>query len=352
MEAAIPAYEVGAEIGRGAFGVVYKGHHRKLDRTVAIKQLPRALAADPAVQERFLVEARTAAALQHPNVVPVYDFVERDGLCLLIMEFVEGGTLTDHAAAARLAPVEACTVIAGVLDALHYAHGQGVVHRDVKPDNIMLSREGAPKLADFGIAKILGSSATATAAGTVMGTPAYMAPEVALGDEASPASDVYSCAAVLYELLSGTLPHAPATTATATLVRIVNDPPAPLAGTAANVPPALAALVMSALSKNPTQRPSASAFATQLRSFGEHHEPALAAAAPFDALRTVAPRGVPKVDAAPAVARSRRRGLLVAVAAAAALLVGAGVFAAFSGDGETASPGTTPVVDEIGRAHV
>ncbi|MGB8860781.1 MAG: protein kinase [Ilumatobacteraceae bacterium] len=336
MEAALPAYEVGPEIGRGAFGVVYKGHHRQLQRTVAIKQLPRALAADPAVQQRFLVEARTAAALQHPNIVPVYDFVERDGLCLLIMEFIEGGTLTERASTAKVPAAEACRVVAGVLDALQYAHDAGVVHRDVKPDNIMVSSDGTPKLSDFGIAKVMNSSATATAAGAVMGTPAYMAPEVATGEEATPAADVYSCAAVLYELLSGSLPHRPATTATATLVRIVNEPPKPLAEAAPQVESALAALVMTALSKEPAQRPTAAAFAAGLRQVG-----AGSAAASFE---TVAPRGVPRVEAAPA-RRSSRRGLLVA-AVVALVAVGGAVAWGVAGSDETSggSPSASTVV--------
>jgi len=336
MEAALPAYEVGPEIGRGSFGVVYKGHHRQLDRTVAIKQLPRALAADPAVQQRFLTEARTAAALQHPNIVPVYDFVERDGLCLLLMEFVAGGTLAERLERGRIAPAEAIHVVAGVLDALQYAHDNGVVHRDVKPDNIMLGTDGNPKLSDFGVAKIMGASATATAAGAVMGTPAYMAPEVATGHEATSAADVYSCAAVLYELLSGTLPHRPATTATATLVRIVNEPPAPLAVAAPGIDAGLAALVMSALSKEPTQRPSAAALARSLRALG--------AGETAESLSTVAPRGVPKVPAAPRPAGARRRLLLAGVIAALAA-VAVTAWAVASGSDETASVVGTTVAD-------
>ncbi|MDO8361773.1 MAG: serine/threonine-protein kinase [Actinomycetota bacterium] len=327
MEAALPAYEVGAELGRGSFGVVYRGTHKQLHRTVAIKQLPRALAADPGVQSRFLAEARTAAALQHPNVVPVYDFVERDGLFLMIMELVDGGTFGERLAGGGVTAAEACRVVAGVLDALHYAHDRGVVHRDVKPDNILIAADGTPKLGDFGIAKIVGSSSGATAAGAVMGTPAYMAPEVAMGEEATAASDVYSCAAVLYEALSGSLPHPPAATATATLVRIVNDPPRPLLEVAPRVDSRLEQLVMRALSKAPAGRPaSAAEFAAELRQVSGS-----ASSAAMAAMATVAPRGVPKVEA-PAVASRGSKRWLVAVAAVVAVLGGVVAVVALGSD--------------------
>jgi serine/threonine protein kinase len=267
MQAALPGYEIGGELGRGAFGVVYAGVHRQLGRAVAIKQLPRALAADTAVQQRFLAEARTAAGLRHPNIVPVYDFVERDGLCLMVMAHLGGGSLADRIATGPLAADEACRVMAEVLDALEHAHANGVIHRDVKPENILFDTDGRAQLADFGIARMADESVRITSTGAVVGTPAYLAPEVAMGDDAGPAADVYAAAAVLYEALSGRLPHPPRSTVTATLVSIVNDPPVPLHTVAPAVPAPLASLVMQGLAKEPAERPApAAAFATRLRS--------------------------------------------------------------------------------------
>lgn len=337
MQAALPGYEIGNEIGRGAFGVVYRGRHRQLGREVAIKQLPRALAADPTVQQRFLIEARTVAALQHPHIVQVYDFVERDGLYLMVMAHLDGGTLADRLERDRLSPDEACRTMADVLDALDHAHRNGVVHRDVKPENILFTADGRVQLSDFGIARIVGDSAKLTSGGAVMGTPAYMAPEVAMGDEAGPAADVYAAAAVLYEALAGTLPHPPRDTATATLVRVVNEPPVPLSTAAPHVPARLADLVMEALAKDPAARPaSAAAFAAQLRAIAS-----VPSAAASPALATAAPSGVAPVAriAASQPPRSRSR-IIVAAVAVLALVAVAGVVLATRGDDDAGAAGT------------
>ena len=349
MEAALPAYEIGGELGRGAFGIVYRGRHRQLHRDVAIKQLPRALAADPEVQRRFLIEARTAAGLQHRNIVQVYDFVERDGLCLLILELIEGGTMAARITAGDLSHDEAVRIVTGVLDGLAYAHDAGVIHRDVKPDNVMLTPDGSPKLGDFGIAKIVAADPNATAAGVVLGTPAYLAPEVAAGNPATPASDIYSCAAMLYEGLSGTTPHPGKASVASTLVAIVNDPPVPLTEAAPEVDPQLAAIVMRALDKDPAQRPtSAAEFAHLLRSAGGGRSLPPRA----DDLRaTIAPRGVAPV-AAPAPPKRRRRWLVPAAAAAVIGVVGAVGVLALGGDdtpqaGDTTVPTTSVVPTSI-----
>src|SRR5687767_6874092 len=167
--AALPAYEVGDELGRGAWGVVFTARHRHLDRQVAIKQLPRSFGADPQVRARFLSEARLLAGLDHPHVVHVLDFVEHDGLCLIVMERLTGGTLWERHRRERLTPAAACASMVAVSAGLHHAHGRGVLHRDVKPENLMFGSEGVLKVTDFGIAKVVGGSQTmATRAGYVM----------------------------------------------------------------------------------------------------------------------------------------------------------------------------------------
>src|SRR4051812_17427681 len=156
VEAALPNYEIGGELGRGGWGVVLGGRHRELGRDVAIKQLPRAFAADPSVRARFLSEARVLASLDHPHVVPIYDFVEREGLCLLVMERLAGGTLWSRFTGEGVKMDDACAAVLATCAALQCAHDRGVLHRDIKPENLMFSANGTLKVTDFGIAKVVG----------------------------------------------------------------------------------------------------------------------------------------------------------------------------------------------------
>jgi non-specific serine/threonine protein kinase len=255
VAAALPLYEVEGELGHGAWGVVLAGRHRQLHRDVAIKQLPRDFGADPAVRSRFIAEARLLASLEHPHVVPLYDFVEHDGLCLLVMERLTGGTLWSRARAGNLTPQSSCALVLATLSALHYAHQRGVLHRDVKPENLMFSAKGDLKVTDFGIAKVVGGAATvATRAGDVLGTPAYMAPEQAMGEELSPATDIYAVGTVLYELLSGTLPFPEDSNPVVMLYRHVHDEPKPLLDIAPHVPFKLAEVTQRALARDPADR--------------------------------------------------------------------------------------------------
>ena len=207
VAAALPAYDIGGEIGRGAWGVVLAGRHRQLQRHVAIKQLPASFAADPTVRARFTAEARLLASLDHPHVVPVYDFVQRDELCVLVMEMLTGGTVWSRFTSSGFSAPSAVAVALACAAGLKAAHEQGILHRDIKPENLMFGARGALKVTDFGIAKMVGGAETlATRAGEVIGTPAYMAPEQARGGELSPATDVYALSTMLYELLAGVLP--------------------------------------------------------------------------------------------------------------------------------------------------
>jgi serine/threonine protein kinase len=252
----LPAYDIGDELGAGGWGVVVAGQHRQLDRRVAIKQLPSELSADPAVRRRFTAEARVLASLDHPHVVPVYDFVERDGVCLLVMELLPGGTLRSRAAVgAGLTAQQAVALSLACASGLGAAHRRGILHRDVKPENMLFAASGVLKVTDFGIAKVIGGADTVmTRIGDVLGTPAYIAPEQVLGAELSPATDVYGLATMLYELLAGVFPFSHDGPAVALLFKHAHEAPKPLREVAPHVPDAVAGVVMHGLATDPAQR--------------------------------------------------------------------------------------------------
>ncbi|MGY1760127.1 serine/threonine-protein kinase [Geodermatophilus sp. SYSU D00779] len=267
---ALPAYDVGGVLGQGGFGVVLAGRHRQLDRRVAIKQLSRAVAADVAVRRRFAAEARVLASLDHPHVVPVYDFVEREDLCLLVMELLPGGTLRDRSTTTGFTAPHAVAVSLACAAGLNAAHERGVLHRDVKPENMLFAASGAIKVTDFGIAKVVGGTETLlTRAGEVVGTPAYMAPEQVRGGQLSPATDVYALATMTYELLSGVLPFTADGNAMSLLFKHVHEPPIPLREVAPGVPTPVAEVVMHGLTTDPAERfASAVSFGTALAEAG------------------------------------------------------------------------------------
>jgi len=252
IASALPGYEIGEELGRGSFGVVLGGRHRQLGRQVAIKRLSSSLGENPEIRHRFVKEARLLGGLDHPHVVPVYDFVESEGLLLLVMERLTGGTVSDRL---PMTPPVACAVMLGCCAGLHHAHGRGVLHRDVKPENLMFTAEGTIKVTDFGIAKVVGGSETVmTRTGSVQGTPAYMAPEQVQSLDVSPATDVYAAGTVLYELLAGTLPYRRTPDVISDLFRRVNEDPLPLASAAPHVPLGLATVVDKSIARQPGER--------------------------------------------------------------------------------------------------
>jgi len=271
LSTTLPAYDIGEELGQGGMGVVVSGQHRQLDRQVAIKQLPVAFAADPAVRRRFLSEARLLASLDHPHVVPVYDFVDREDVCLLVMEFLPGGTLRSRVTSAGgfTAPY-AVAVSLACLSGLSAAHRRGVLHRDVKPENMLFTASGVLKVADFGIAKVLGGPGTVvTRRGDVIGTPAYIAPEQVRGGELSPATDVYAVATMLYELLAGVLPFPDVEEEMALLFKHAYEQPVPLREVAPGVPDPVAAAVMRGLATESADRfATAESFGTALAEAG------------------------------------------------------------------------------------
>ena len=268
LSGALPAYDIGEELGQGGMGVVVSGQHRQLGRRVAIKQLPEAFAADPAVRRRFTAEAQVLASLDHPHVVPVYDFVEREGICLLVMELLPGGTLRSRVAAGGCTAPYAVAVSLACLSGLSAAHRRGILHRDVKPENMLFAASGVLKVTDFGIAKVIGGPGTVlTRVGDVVGTPAYIAPEQVRGGKLSPATDVYALATMLYELLAGVFPFSTETEGDelALLFKHAYEKPVPLRDVAPGIPDPVAAVVMRGLATEPADRfETAEAFGVAL----------------------------------------------------------------------------------------
>jgi len=257
-------YSLERELGRGGMGVVYLAREVRLDRPVAIKLLPPSKASDPRLRERFLREARTAAKLSHPNIIPIHAVEEIGEFVFFAMAYIEGETLTERVRRrGPLSPSEASRVLRDVAWALAYAHGQGVIHRDVKPDNILLENGGRVLVADFGIASIV-AGAGGLATGEVVGTPEFMSPEQALGEAVDGRSDLYSLGIVGYFACSGTLPFE-AEKATDVLAKQVTEPAQPLANAAPLVPRRLAQAIDRCLAKEPADRPDGpAALAEQL----------------------------------------------------------------------------------------
>lgn len=265
-------YEVEKEVGRGGMGIVYKGRDKRLKRPVAIKLLPPELAFRSEIRSRFLREAEMAAQLSHPHIVPIYSVDEREGLVYFVMALVEGENLgTRIATRGPMAPEEARRILREVGDALAYAHEQNTVHRDIKPDNILIdAATGRTMVTDFGIARAVseGAEAKLTATGIAIGTPAFMSPEQSAGDrDIDGRTDLYSLGVVAYQMLCGDLPFN-ATSTPALLVKHLSERPVPIEQRA-NVPADLARAVMLCLEKNPDDRfPDARAFVRALEGGG------------------------------------------------------------------------------------
>ncbi len=198
-------YEVQDFIGQGAMGLVYRAYHAQLERVGAVKVM-QAMTPDADTVARFRHEAQAIAKLRHPNIVDVYDFGEFQGTPYMIVEYIPGGSLADRLAHGPIDHVNAIRYLRGIAAGLDYAHGRGVVHRDVKPANVLLTNDGTPVLADFGLAKLLQGSSLKSMTGVTTGTPAYMAPEQVTGQKVGPAADRYSLATIAYEMLTGVIP--------------------------------------------------------------------------------------------------------------------------------------------------
>src|SRR5882762_5397082 len=207
-------YELLEKIGRGGQGVVFRARQKSLNRTVALKVISLGQWASKAHLKRFRLEAEAAARLEHPGIVPIHEVGERDGQCYFSMKFIEGGQLDEVVKQTPMSIRQAVELITKVARTVHYAHEHGILHRDIKPGNILLDAKGEPHLTDFGLARLVGSESSVTQTLDVLGTPSYMAPEQAVGNNAavSSATDVYGLGAVLYQLLTGNPPFAGGTT--------------------------------------------------------------------------------------------------------------------------------------------
>ena len=251
-------YRLVGELGRGGMGVVYAAKDAVLDRDIALKELPARLAGEAAFAERFRREARVLAKLSHPNIVQVFDLVDGGGRLWMAMELMEGGELDGLLQRVGKLPLEDALAIARPLaDALAFAHGRGIVHRDFKPANVLFTGTRVPKVTDFGLAKLLEEAAAETAArtqdGAILGSPRYMSPEQASGRPADVRADVYSFGVTLYRMLTGRLPF-DGDTASLLAQHITQPPPAPRS-IAPELPAALEALLLRALEKDPSKRP-------------------------------------------------------------------------------------------------
>jgi serine/threonine protein kinase, bacterial len=343
-------YEVQDFLGQGAMGVVYRAYHAQLERIGAIKVM-QAISPDADSVARFRHEAQAIAKMRHPNIVDVYDFGEFDGTPYMIVEFVPGGSLAQRMAHGALDRATALKYLRGIAAGLDYAHAHGVVHRDVKPANVLLTDEDTPVLADFGLAKLLQGSSLKSMSGVTTGTPAYMAPEQVTGGRVGPASDRYSLATIAYEMLTGVIPF-DGEALMELLYAQVHREPVPPSSRYKDLGPQVDQVIMRGLAKDPAARwdsctafvdalaaalaaPAAAPFAAKTLVIG----PPVASTVPI--AKPVAPRKprpeataaiafpapAAQVAAAPPVAgprRHTRRNVAIGVAAILLLLVAFG----------------------------
>jgi eukaryotic-like serine/threonine-protein kinase len=323
-------YELEELVGTGGMSTVFRAHDRQLERRVAIKILHEHYATDPEYLERFRREARAVARLSHPNIVTVIDRGDDNGRQYIVFEHVDGENLKELVLRSGRLPVRRALELAlAIADGLSFAHQRGLVHRDVKPQNVLLNKDGDVKVTDFGIARSLHVEHGVTQTGTVMGTGEYLAPEQASGKPVSPATDVYSLGVVLWELLAGDVPFV-GENFVAIALRHVNELPPDLRERRPDVSPRLAAAVDRALAKDPASRfPSMADFAKELRAcLAEADGTAAAVLPPADdaALTMVTPQA--RAPVRPPARRPVRRRRHAALYLLLALVVAGAAFAA------------------------
>jgi serine/threonine-protein kinase len=353
-------YRVERALGHGGMAAVYLAHDAELERPVAIKVLAEHLANDEAFRQRFVREARMAAKLSHPNVVHVYDQGDEDGRPFIVMEYVEGVTLGDELKRnGPLTPARVVDLGLQICGGLEHAHSSGLVHRDVKPGNLLLRADGTVKIADFGIARAV-QATKLTQIGSVLGTAAYLAPEQAAGEQVTAAADIYSLGCVLFELLTGRTPYV-----FETLPELVfkqrEEPITPIRELRPEVPVALEAAIMHCLARNPEYRPASAAELAQELAAGSP-EPPTEALPQSTGVRATDVATVPLEQAPATAARTRARvprrdfalprsAPLLAFAAVAALVVVVLLLTLSSGnDGATEDPAETPAVEPVPSA--
>ena len=261
-------FEIVSDLGRGAMGVVYKGRYPKLERTVELKVIHFGLNKEDEeqlqVKERFLVEARATAQLQHSNILTIYDVGDEGSLTYIAMEFLEGGSLEDMIKGSKFHDYDQIIdIVRQIADGLDHAHQKGIVHRDIKPANIMMAGGKVPKIADFGLARL--SNSTLTTTGTVLGTPSYMAPEQIRGRKVDGRADLFALGVIFYEMLTGEKPFG-GDSITSVIYRVVNEEPIPPRKLNIDLPGAIDQFMQKALNKEPGQRfQTGTEFAEALR---------------------------------------------------------------------------------------
>jgi serine/threonine protein kinase len=345
-------YRIVAPLGRGGMATVFKAHEPGLDRHVALKILPSEFLHQPAFAERFRREARVIARLEHPHIVPLYAFGIEGDLPWMAMRLIDGGSLAQILKSGRLSLARAATFLGHVAAALDYAHAKGVVHRDVKPQNVLVDAADHAYLADFGVARMAEGSIALTQSGTISGTPYYMAPELALGQSPGPACDIYALGVVAYEVLAGRVPFR-ADTPVAVLMKQVSEPvPLPPPGLA---PQALVSVCLRCLEKEPARRwPSATAFSAAFDQALAGLPPELVAA-PRATARTAAST---RESLSSGTMRSlRRAGLtptalfLLLAGSAASVVIAATLVWLLLGSGRTPRPSASPTAPVTEALH-
>jgi len=246
-------YQIVAPLGEGGMAAVFRAYQPGMERYVALKVLPRHFADDPEFSARFQREARILAQLQHPHILPVFDYGQVEGYSFIVMPFVPSGTLAESLQGQPLSLLRIRQVISQVGDALSYAHGRGLVHRDVKPSNVLIDERGNCLLTDFGLARMVEASVNLTASGTIMGTPAYMSPEQGAGRKIDARSDIYSLGIILYEMATGRVPYRAETPVAVVFMHVSGPLPLPRSVNP-DLPEAVERVILKALARNPDDR--------------------------------------------------------------------------------------------------
>ena len=327
-------------IGRGGMASVFRAHDPELNRFVAVKVLPSFRSDDPTFVERFRQEAQAVASLNHPNIVQVYDFGEDKGFLYIVMELVTGGTLHDRMGR-RLPLDEALGLIAPLAEALEFAHDNGVVHRDVKPTNVLMDSDGNPKLSDFGLARMLEGGGGLTGSQSVLGTPDYISPEQAMGRPVDSRTDLYSLAIIIYQMLLGRTPFGGDTPSTTLLAHIHQPVPAPRE-VDPDIDPLTEVVLIKALAKSPDDRYKTPTELVRALAPVPGSGQAIGVAAGEATIETPAARAPLKEVLVETTSKSgRQRPIVLAIAGAVIAVVAVGVWAGvtFTGsDGEGAGP--------------
>jgi serine/threonine-protein kinase len=330
-------YQIIEPLASGGMATVYRAHQPALDRVVAVKVLPEYLIDQPGFLERFKIEAQAIAHLDHPHILPVYDFGQVQRMPYLVMKYVPGGTLKDLMEAGPIDLARAARLLRQIAEALDHAHAQGIIHRDVKPSNILLQDGHWVQLMDFGLAKVVASHAQITVSGAGIGTPDYMSPEQAQGQPVDTRSDIYSLGVILYQLVTGDLPFHADTPLSAMLKHVTETPPAPHTLNPA-LNPASEQVILKALAKSPTER---YATALELADAFEHS---------LDTAATLSAQPVPVIKSPDRATRPDRTRTLIGLAGVIglviiAVLVGALLQSTATSDRATAATGAVQLDD-------